>query len=106
MTGSSFRVNPETVLQTCAAVQAAADKVKASSELHRPNLRIDAFGNDPVSIDAAAAFTHRLQSYADYADAYARELQKAADAIKLAAMSYGCTEEDVERGFPPPAPSA
>lgn len=101
MADSTFRVDPDNVLQAHAAVQAAADKVQAGVRQYRPDLRLDEMGADPVSVDAAVAFTHRLQGYADYAEGYSFELQHAADALRDVALTYGYTDEDIARGFPP-----
>lgn len=99
---SSFRVGPENVLQARAAVQTAADGIRNSVNANRDDMRLEAMGGDPVSIEAAVAFTDRLQEYVAFADDYVRELQRLADALREAALTYGYTDEDVARGFPPP----
>lgn len=103
---SSFRVDQGNVLQAHAAVQAAADKVRAGVHQYRPRLRLGEMGKDPVSLDAAAAFTHRLQLYADFARDYAEELQRAAAALRETALAYGWTDDDIARGFPSTVTSA
>lgn len=99
---SSFRVDPDNVLQARAAVQAAADKIRDSVNANRDDMRLEPMGGDPVSRDAAVAFTHRLQKYVTFCDDYVRELQRVADALREAALTYGYTDEDIARGFPAP----
>lgn len=101
---SSFRVSPDNVLQAHKIMQ---DAVHRLTEQLRPltrDLRLEQMGGDPVSAEAANAFTHRMR---DSADSYLvrtyqfrDELSRAAQALRQTALEYGWTDEDVARGFP------
>lgn len=102
----SFRVNQDNVLQAHAAALSGADRVRETLRAHGRDMRLEAMGNDPVSVDAATAFTHRLQGYVEFARQYADELERLAGALRDAALTYGYTDDDIARGFPAPTSSA
>lgn len=102
----SFRVDQDNVLQAHAAVLSAADKLRDVVRSHGRDMRLEAMGNDPVSVDAAAAFTHRLQKYVEFATTYTIELERVAAALRDAALTYGYTDDDIARGFPAATTSA
>lgn len=107
---SSFRVKPDNVLQAHRIMQEAAHRLTDGIASLRADLRLDEMGGDPVSGEAAAAFTHRMSagesSYLTRALQFRDELQHGANALRQSAVQYGWTDEDIARGFPPGGESA
>lgn len=107
---SSFRVRPDNVLQAQKIMQDAAHRLWDGIEALQRDLRLEEMGGDPVSREAATAFTRRMStaddSYAARACQFRDELERAARALRRTALEYGWTDEDVARGFPPGAGSA
>lgn len=107
---SSFRVRPDNVLQAHKIMQDAAHRLWDGIETLQRDLRLEEMGGDPVSREAAIAFTRRMStaddSYAARAYQFRDELEHAARALRRTALEYGWTDEDVARGFPPGASSA
>ncbi|MGH4012964.1 MAG: PE domain-containing protein [Pseudonocardiaceae bacterium] len=103
--GPSFQVNPDNVLQAHKIMQDAANRLTDGIAPLRATLRLDEMGGDPVSREAAAAFTHRMSagesSYLAIALQFRDELQRGANALRQSALEYGWTDEDIARGFPP-----
>lgn len=102
----SFRVNQDNVLQAHAAALHAADRVRGVLESNGRDMRLEAMGTDPVSIEAAAAFTSRLQKYVMFGWNYVNELERLAGSLREAALTYGYTDDEVARGFPSSASRA
>lgn len=96
----SFRVDQGNVLQAHAAVQAAADKIREVVQRRGRDMQLGVMGGDPVSAEAAVAFTERLQRYVTFSIQYADELERLASALRRAALEYGYADEDIARGFP------
>lgn len=107
---SSFRVHPDNVLQAHKIMQDAAHRLWDGIEALQRNLRLEQMGGDPVSREAAVAFTQRMStaddSYVARAYQFRDELEHGANALRQTALEYGWTDEDVARGFPPGAGSA
>lgn len=107
---SSFRVHQDNVLQAHKIMQDAAQRLTEGIEALRRDLRLEAMGGDPVSQEAAVAFTQRMStaddSYAARAYQFRDELARGATALRQTALEYGWTDEDVARGFPPGDSSA
>jgi len=107
---SSFRVHPDNVLQAHKIMQDAANRLTDGIRSLRRDLRLEQMGGDPVSGEAAVAFTQRMStaedSYATRAQQFRDELARGAIALRRTALEYGWTDEDVARGFPPGGPSS
>ena len=101
---SSFRVHPDNVLQAHKIMQDAAHRLTDGIRSLRRELQLEKMGGDPVSREAAVAFTQRMStaedSYAARAYQFRDELEHAADALRQTALEYGWTDEDIARGFP------
>ncbi|HEX2299052.1 MAG TPA: hypothetical protein VHH34_11135 [Pseudonocardiaceae bacterium] len=101
---SSFRVHPDNVLQVHKIMQDAASRLTDGIRSLQRDLRLERMGGDPVSEEAAVAFTQRMStaedSYAARAQQFRDELARGANALRQTALEYGWTDEDVARGFP------
>lgn len=107
---STFRVNPDNVLQAHKIMQDAAHRLTEQLRPLTRDLRLERMGGDPVSSEAAIAFTDRMR---DSADSYLvrtyqfrDEVSRAAHALRQTALEYGWTDEDIARGFPQGGASA
>lgn len=96
-----LQVNRDTVLQARAALLAEADRL--DDELRKSwNLREGTdlvCGRDPVSPEAAAAFTERIAALQSNCTAYNRDLREAARALDDTARSYGFTDDEIAASF-------
>ncbi|MGW3949359.1 hypothetical protein ACWEAO_12005 [Micrococcus luteus] len=66
-------------------------------------LKMDLCGCDPVSEDAAAAFTERAQLLIDHYFEYVSDLYALAEKLGGSAKAYGYSEDEIEQSFRAPS---
>jgi hypothetical protein len=95
----ALQVDRDTVLQARAVVLAEAQRLRDAIKLHGAGLRVGQCGGDPVSGDAAKAFSERIDALLGHCSRYIRDLESAGAALADAAASYGYTEGDIAASF-------
>ncbi|MGD9985822.1 PE domain-containing protein [Pseudonocardia sp.] len=95
---AGMSVNRENVLKVGAVLLAEADRLDLALS---PVLGVEAglCGGDPVSQDAAAAFTERAQLLMKAYQGYIEDLRRQADALQESARSYGYAEAEIRAVF-------
>ncbi|GAY11085.1 PE domain-containing protein [Pseudonocardia sp. N23] len=86
-----MQINRDNVLQVRAVIIGEVKRLQETLRWSRL-LKADRCGGDPVSADAAAAFTERAQALIDYFFLYVDDLQRIADSLKDSATAYGFTD--------------
>lgn len=101
--GINLQVNKDNVLQVRATILHAVDDADAKLKDTIDGMRMEPCGQDPVSIEAAAAWNARLvdapDSYAKRLTAYIDSLHNLCDQLKDTAKQYGYTEDDITNAF-------
>jgi hypothetical protein len=95
----AFQVNQDTVLQARAALLGEAQRLKDEIRLSSIDQGIGLCGGDPVSSDAASAFSERIDGLLLRCSRYTDELEQAANALTDTAREYGFTEDDIRHSF-------
>ena len=98
----ALQVNRDTVLQARAALLAEADRldVELGKRAHAYG-GVGLCGGDPVSPEAAGAFTERINALLMSCLAYNRDLQTAAATLDSTARAYGYTDDDIAASYSP-----
>ena len=96
MAGSSLRVTPDTVLAVRDAIQRAVDEANDRLQVEISRFELAPCAHDPVSLDVASAWNHRLvfaaDSHANRINAYVTGLRDLVGRLTTAAEAYGRTE--------------
>jgi hypothetical protein len=98
----SLQVDRDTVLRARAALLDEARRLD-----HELDKRAHAYGGvgicggDPVSPEAAGAFTERIDALVSGCRAYNRDLYTAAYALDATARTYGYTDEEIAASYRP-----
>ncbi|MEU6698838.1 PE domain-containing protein [Pseudonocardia sp. NPDC046786] len=97
--GLLAQVHTGNVLQVAASLRKQADDVERALYGAQQSLRLQPCGADPVSIDAAASFQKKIDLIVAAHWAQHAELRAAVEALRLSAISYGFTDQDLEDSF-------
>jgi uncharacterized protein YukE len=100
----ALQVTPENVLQARAALLTNAENINdylRTANEDRSRL-IGLCGGDPISYQAQAAFTQKIQEHAvQPAKQYVAELLKGAEQLAQVARTFGFTEQQITDSFTP-----
>jgi hypothetical protein len=94
-----LQVTPDNVLAVRRALLQEAERLQSELEKHGRDVTVRRCGEDPVSADAAAAFTPRLQAMVRQAMLVPAMLRAAGDRLGEAARAYGHTDAEIAASF-------
>jgi hypothetical protein len=99
------QVTPENVLEVRRVLLSEAENLMNAGVQDIVATKIVGFcGGDPISKQAAPAFSSRIAALVRHYQDYARQLRAAGNALELTARDYGYTEAEILLSFPAPAP--
>jgi PE family len=100
---ATLKVNHDNVLAAAKIIQTQIDALKDSVDANGPALQVEPSATDPVSLDAARAWNHRLvgadDSYKARIDEYMVSLQKLVVQLQESAKAYGFSDSDIAATF-------
>ncbi|RSM68903.1 hypothetical protein DMH04_46835 [Kibdelosporangium aridum] len=100
---ATMKVNHDNVLAAAKIIQTQIDALTDAIRLNGPSLIIEPTADDPVSVDAANAWNHRLvgadDSYAARIGDYLQSLNLLIKQLRDSAKTYGFNEQDIEAAF-------
>jgi len=96
---STLRVAPDQVLSLKAEFQAIHDDVEKVLNRRGRAMAMPPLGADPVSVEAADAFSENAQSAIKAAWGYLAELKNVLDALDQAAKTYDLVEDANTQSF-------
>jgi hypothetical protein len=96
----ALQVNRDTVLRARAALLAEATRldVEIAQRMHSYD-GVGICGGDPVSPEAAGAFSERIDALIASCRAYNGQLRAAASALDATARAYGYTEDEIAASY-------
>jgi hypothetical protein len=94
-----LQVDRDTVLQARAALLGEALRLRDAIKLHGTGVTVGLCGQDPVSIDAARAFSERIGGLVDHCARYTTDLEAAGALLGDIASSYGYTDGEITASF-------
>lgn len=95
----ALQVDRGTVLQARAVLLGEAQRLRDAIRLHGTGATVGRCGGDPVSADAAAAFTERIAKLLQVCDEYVHGLERAGGELGRVARDYGYTEDEIAASF-------
>jgi hypothetical protein len=95
----ALQVNRDTVLKARAALLAEADRLDLGLDQRKHGSVVGLCGGDPVSPEAAQAFTERIHALVAECRAYNRDLRAAANALDATAREYGYTDDQIAASY-------
>jgi hypothetical protein len=94
-----LQVDRDTVLQARASLLGEAFRLHDAIKFHAAGITVGMCGGDPVSADAAPAFSERIGPLLDHCVQYAIDLQTAGEVLGAVARRYGLTEDEIAASF-------
>ena len=96
----ALQVNRDTVLQARAALLAEAERLDSALRARRGAFSgVGLCGGDPVSPEAAQAFTERIDALVANCRSYNSDLRASATALDATARAYGFTDSEIAESF-------
>ncbi|MBW0101948.1 hypothetical protein [Pseudonocardia sp. KRD291] len=93
--GLLTQVDPDNVLAVHAALRRQADDMYVGLINAQTSLQIGRCGGDPISADAQVAFNSKLTDVLDLHWRHQMEVDEAAALLRLTALHYGHTDDDI-----------
>lgn len=94
-----LQVDRETVLQVRAVLLGEALGLKDEIRFRTPDMEVGECGGDPVSFDAALAFSERIAALVDECRRYTEKLEAAGSALGEIAHRYGFSDSESAQSF-------
>jgi hypothetical protein len=91
-----FQINKDNIREVYQLLAQETDRLKDVMNRNGFKLKVDACGTDPVSPEAAAVFTAKLDKLKGQCNNYVTALKNAADHLRHTALSYGYTDDQVK----------
>jgi hypothetical protein len=95
----TLQVDRDTVLQARAALLGEALRLRDAIKFHGAGITVGLCGRDPVSADAAHAFSERIEGLVDHCARYTNGLESAGALLGDIARSYGYTDAEIAASF-------
>jgi hypothetical protein len=100
---ATLKVNHDNVLAAAKVIQTQIDSLSDVVNLNVQSLIIEPAAGDPVSVDVANAWNHRLlaadDSYAARITEYLDSLRKVMTQLHDSAKTYGFNDQDIAASF-------
>ncbi len=102
--GLLTQVDTDNVLAVHAVLRRQADDLESALREAQQSLRIGRCGGDPVSADAEVMFNDKIAKVLDVHWRHQMEIDEAAGLLRMTALRYGNTDDDIERALTDLAP--